>query len=163
MIHAHMRINVKIHFPSMAESAGLAANDPNDDALIRPMGPLFRRIYERVEQLRREIEGPARPGIMPAGMSTKRPRTDVEKRCNELERYMWRKPEFRPGRPARNKVGVLNAYDDWLADPKTSWGQLAKKYGFKDRRALECELRRLRRILKREGITIPDRAKHLPS
>jgi hypothetical protein len=69
--------------------------------------------------------------------------------------------EIQPG-PRGKWVAVLNAYDDWLVDPKTSWGKLAKKYGFKDRRALECGLLRLRRILKSEGVPLPDRA-NLPS
>ena len=139
------------------------AKSTNKDGTIRfRMGTLFRRIYERVEQLRQEIEVPDRPGVAVA-VWPRRPLTDAEERCAELERYLWHKREFRRGRAAGDTVSVLSAYDDWLADPETSWSQLARKYGFRDKLVLECACRRLKRILKREGVQVPDRVTLPPS
>lgn len=125
-------------------------------------GPVYQSLYARLELLQCE-RSVARPGVF-VHTWTKTPRqTEAEKRFAELERYIG-KPELRRGRgrPFRGALAVL-AYDDWLADPRTSWGQLARKYGFAGRRTLECAIRRLKRVLKREAIRIPERAKQLPS
>ena len=88
----------------------------------------------------------------------------VAARIAELERYMRRTFERRRrGRPRENTVGVLNAYDDWLLDPATSWRLLAVKHGFRSKHVLECAVLRLDQILEKEGILVPDRAQNIPS
>jgi hypothetical protein len=147
----------------MRPKAKRSSRNDADGIRLSLGGPLHTLIYNHVEKLRRGIEAPRRPGIATVGSMYILEGTDSTlARIVDLERYMRRTFVRRQGHPPEDKVAVLNAYDEWLLDPGTSWRLLAAKYGFPSRKHLERAVLRLKRILKREEIPLPHRAQNIP-
>jgi hypothetical protein len=129
------------------------------------LGPLRTLIYWRAEELRRQIREPherhfADGAVLVSNDFSLRPPTELEKRLERLEGHLRDSFAYKKGsgRPAKNAKQVLAAFDEWLVDPDTSLAKLARKHGFKDRKALESAMAGLRRLLLREGIEIPKRS-----
>jgi len=138
--------------------------------------PLVNNIFERCGQLSEQVA--QLPPTAPA-------RKVLEKRLAKLEQYRLPKPTqdeaqrsepilngtgqqigtrhsirrrtiaTRRGRPEEFAIKTRAALEEKLANPKTTWPQLAKKLGFPDSRTLERSVRRLKGILKSEGIPLP--------
>jgi hypothetical protein len=138
--------------------------------------PLVRSIFERCAQLSERI------GQLPPKSPA---RKVLEKRLSKLEQYRLPKPTqeeaqrnepilnktghqigtrhsirrrtiaTRRGRPEEFTIRTRAALEEKLANPKIIWPELAKKFGFPDSRTLERSVRRLKNILKREGIPLP--------
>jgi len=137
--------------------------------LVRSIFECCARLSERIEQLPRE--SPARKVL--------------EKRLSKLEQYRLPKPTkeeaernepilnetgrqigtrhsvrrrtiaSRRGRPEEFTIRTRAALEEKLANPKVTWPELAKRFGFPDSRTLERSVRRLKDTLKREGIPLP--------
>jgi hypothetical protein len=140
--------------------------------------PLVRSIFVRCAQLSEQISqlSPKSPA-----------RIVLEKRLSRLEQYRLPKPTrqeaqqnepilnntgqqigtrhsirrrtiaTRRGRPEEFAIRTRAALEDKLANPKLTWPQLARKFEFPDNRTLERSVRRLKAILKSEGIPLPRR------
>jgi hypothetical protein len=138
--------------------------------------PLVRSIFERCAQLSERI------GQLPPKSPA---RKVLKKRLSKLEQYRLPKPTqeeahgnepilnktgqqigtrhsirrrtiaTRRGRPEEFTIRTRAALEEKLANPKITWPQLAKKFGFPDSRTLERSVRRLKDILKRERIPLP--------
>lgn len=138
--------------------------------------PLVKRIFERCAELSERIE--QIPPKSPA-------RKVLEKRLSKLEPYRLPKPTqeeaqknepilndngqqvgtrhsirrrtiaTRRGRPEEFTIRTRAALEEKLANPRITWPELARKFGFGDSRTLERSVRRLKEILKRERISLP--------
>ena len=138
--------------------------------------PLVKGIFVRCAQLSQQI------GRLPAKSPA---RKVLEKRLSKLEPYRLPKPTqeeaqqnepiindsgqhvgrrrslrrrtiaTRRGRPDEFTIQTRAALEEKLANPRLTWPQLAQKFRFPDSRTLERSVRRLRDILKKEGIPLP--------
>jgi hypothetical protein len=112
-------------------------------------------------------------------------RKDLQKRISQLEQYKLPKPDARDlqesepivngsgqnigerhslrrrviakrrGRPEEFRIQTRAALEEKLAHPRTTWRELAVRFRFQDRKDLERAVRRLKDVLKREGIALP--------
>lgn len=147
--------------PKTKKSSSMAVND-TDGMRLWLGGPLHVLISSHTEKLRRTIEIPNPPGVGTVGTIMRAEDAPVLKRIIELERYIRRSYGRHRGHPHENKISVLNACDEWLLDPGTSWRLMAAKHGFPNRKRLERSVLRLKAILKKEGIPFPHRAQNIP-
>ncbi|SRR6266567_255485 len=138
--------------------------------------PLLTAIVKRCAVLAEEAD---------ALSSGSAPRKDLEKRLSQLEQYKLPKPDARElqesepifndsgqkigerhslrqrviakrrGRPEEFRIRTRAALEEKLAHPRTTWRELAVKHHFQDRKDLERFVRRLKDVLKREGIALP--------
>lgn len=137
--------------------------------------PLLRQIYRRCEELKEEALH------LPEGSDR---RKGAEKRIAQLEQYRLPKPDpseqrvfqtmddfgrvigersslrrrfkpRRPGRPEKCRIAVRAALEDKLANPELTWPELSEKYGFNESKDLERQVRLLKGLLRREGISLP--------
>jgi hypothetical protein len=138
--------------------------------------PLVKRIFVRCAQLSQRID--RLPAKSPA-------RKGLEKRLSKLEPYRLPRPTqeeaqqnepimndagqqigrrrslrrrtiaTRRGRPDEFTIQTRAALEEKLANPKLTWPQLAQKFKFPDSRTLERSVRRLKDVLKEEGIRLP--------
>jgi hypothetical protein len=140
--------------------------------------PLLRQIYQRCAELKEEASN------LPEGSDTRRA---LEKRIAQLEPYGLPKPDpseqrvvqttddwgrvigersslrrrfkpRRPGRPENCRIAVRAAIEDKIANPELTWPKLSEKFGFKESRDLERQVRLLKGLLRREGISLPPQA-----
>jgi hypothetical protein len=112
-------------------------------------------------------------------------RKELNRRISELEQYRLPKPDARDlaqsepildrsgrkigernslrkrfiakrrGRPEEYRIKTRAALEEKLAHPRTTWRELAERFGFSDKKDLERAVRRLKDILRREGIELP--------
>jgi hypothetical protein len=139
--------------------------------------PLLANIVKRCAVLSEEAEA-----LTPGSAARK----EIEKRISQLEQYKLPKPDARDlqaselilnasgqkigerhslrrrviakrrGRPEEFRIRTRAALEEKLAHPRTTWKELAIKYRFQDRKDVERAVRRLKEVLKREGITLPN-------
>ena len=121
----------------------------------------------------------------PTGPPGSPARKKLDRRITELEQYRLPKPDARDleesepildssgqqigerhslrkrfvpkrrGRPEEFRIRTRAALEEKLAHPRATWRELAIKHGFQDRKDLERFVRRLKDVLKREGIALP--------
>jgi hypothetical protein len=137
--------------------------------------PLLAAIYRRHAELVDQVQ------LLPTGS---RERKSVERRISQLEQYRLPKPHpseqkvtpltnqlgqiigqsgslrrrssvTHPGRPEECRVKTRAAFEDKLAHPQLTWRELSEKYGFKNSKDLERQVRLLKVFLNSEGIPIP--------
>jgi hypothetical protein len=150
--------------------------------------PLLKRIFARCADLKEEAEALAEGSPERARIEKrlsqleeyglpKPDRRDMQQTrpvVNEYGRVVGqlysvrrRLKEVRRGRPAEYTLQVRAALEDKLANPRFTWEQLASLYSdaskgfphkFKDGRDLQRAVRRLKAILRREGIKLPIRS-----
>jgi hypothetical protein len=138
--------------------------------------PLVRSIFIRCSQLSEQMSG-----LRPSSPARK----TLEKRLSRLEQYRLPKPTqeeaqtndpilndanqqigtrhsirrrtiaTRRGRPEEFTIQTRAALEEKLANPKITWSQLARQFRFPDDRTLERSVRRLKAILRSEGIPLP--------
>ena len=138
--------------------------------------PLLATIVKRCAVLSEEADA------LPQGTAA---RKELEKRISQLEQYKLPKPDARDlqesgpildasgqkvgerhslrrrviskrrGRPEEFRIRTRAALEEKLAHPRTTWRELAAKHHFQDRKDLERAVRRLKDVLKREGIVLP--------
>jgi hypothetical protein len=138
--------------------------------------PLLATIVKRCAALSEEADA------LPPGSAA---RKGLEKRISQLDQYKLPKPDARDlresepilngsgqkigerhslrrrviakrrGRPEEFRIRTRAALEEKLAHPRTTWQQLAVKHHFQDRKDLERFVRRLKDVLKREGIALP--------
>jgi hypothetical protein len=138
--------------------------------------PLLAAIVKRCAVLTEEADA------LPPGSAA---RKKLEKRISQLEQYKLPKPDARElqerepifndlgqkigephslrqrviakrrGRPEEFRIRTRAALEEKLAHPRTTWRELAIKHCFQDRKNLERFVRRLKDVLKREGIALP--------
>jgi len=139
--------------------------------------PLLFRIHKRCAELIEQADA------LPAGSVA---RKELDKRISSLEQYNLPKPDARElqesepiindwgqkigerhslrrrfintrrGRPEEFTIKTRAALEGKLENPRIVWRQLAEKHGFKDARDLERAVRRLKLVLKREEIPLPE-------
>jgi len=138
--------------------------------------PLLAQIMKHSATLSEEADG------LPPGSPA---RKKLDRRITELEQYRLPKPDARDleesepildssgqqigerhslrkrfvpkrrGRPEEFRIRTRAALEEKLAHPRATWRELAIKHGFQDRKDLERFVRRLKDVLKREGIALP--------
>lgn len=138
--------------------------------------PLLASIVKRCAALAEEADA------LPQGSA---PRRELEKRISQLEQYKLPKPDARDlqesepilngsgqnigerhslrrrvvakrrGRPEEFRIQTRAALEEKLSHPPTTWRELAVRFHFQDRKDLERAVRRLKDVLKREGIALP--------
>jgi hypothetical protein len=146
--------------------------------------PLLKRIVVRHAELREQAEALA------AGSAT---RKDLERRISRLEQYRLPKEdrrdieqreeildakgekigerhsvrrrmiEKRRGRPEEFTIKTRAAFEEKLANPKKPWRAIATQFGFQSSDELRRAVRRLKEVLKREKIRIPEAEEYVSS
>ncbi len=144
--------------------------------------PLIRQIYQRSAELQEEATS------LPEGSEERR---GLEERISQLEQYRLPKtgPSDRPsepifnqrgekigerhslrrrfkekrrGRPEEYRIKVRAALEEKCANPELTWARLAQKYGFSDQAELRRAVRRLKAVLRLEGISLPPASAYPP-
>ena len=138
--------------------------------------PLLAVIMKHCAVLSEQADG------LPPGSVAKK---ELDRRICELEQYKLPKPDARDlkesepildasgqkigerhslrkrfipkrrGRPEEFRIRTRAALEEKLAHPRTTWRELAERFGFKDKKDLERAVRRLKDLLRREGIALP--------
>jgi hypothetical protein len=71
--------------------------------------------------------------------------------------------EGRRGRPEEFTIKTRAAYEEKLAHPEKPWRVIAAQFELKDALELRRAVRRLKEVLKREGIRVPIPEDHGPA
>jgi hypothetical protein len=136
--------------------------------------PLLAWIVRRCAELRKQASA------LPEASAERNP---IEKRISQLEEYGLPRPnateqqatsiigtgrvvavrsslrrrfkDKRRGRPEEYTIQTRAALEDKLAEPQLTWKVLAKDYKFESVEVLKHSVRRLKAILRREGIPLP--------
>jgi hypothetical protein len=146
--------------------------------------PLLRNIMVRHAELKEQAES------LPQGSAE---RKTLEKRISRLEQYRLPKEdkrdaeqredvfdgsgkkigerhsvrkrmiERRRGRPEEFTIKTRAAYEEKLAHPEKPWRVIAEQFELKDALELRRAVRRLKEVLKSEGIRIPTPEDYRPS
>jgi|SRR5208283_5383096 len=133
----------------------------SEDAAQLPIGPVPRlEIERRIAQLEQyRLPKPTEQDLLDSGPIVNQWGQQIGERHSIRRRFVAR----RRGRPEEFTIKTRAALEDKLATPSVTWRQLADKYGFKDAHVLERAVRRLKVVLKREGIPLPQESDYKES